>query len=216
MKPVIILVLASAAAVAAEPGRESFTDLRLALGVASPITDAEAAGVVYETDPAIGPRLGVQWVRGPATGETVLSLGIEFAYDDHRGTVSRATGAQTVYGTGDTLLRTATVGLLPKLILRPDYGDPFDWGVGTMQIEFGLVLAGGVGWGRIGGSPPSDPCIALRYGVRLDLVWTDPDSRWQGGVTLGWESVTAAPDLADDASISGSGICGGLILGRRM
>jgi hypothetical protein len=194
-----------------------FNDWRLALGVAAPITKAEAVGVNYDADQQPRPHIGLQWVHGLAGTSYGAALGFELAYDDHSGEVSGATGVQTLYGTGATNLRAATIGLLPKLVLRPDYNDPFDWAPGSVQIELGPVLAAGVGWAHIGGSQRSEATTVLRWGFRLDLVWT-LHTRWQAGLSLGWESVAASPSIEgdSDASISGDGVCGGLIFGRRM
>jgi len=226
MKTALLVALAALAADAAAvevqpaPGMNldptSFTDLRLALGLAGPITEAEAAGVVYEADPAPGAHIGVQWVHGTVGDWLGAALGVELAYDDHTGEISKATGVQTVYGIGDTRLRAVTIGLLPKLVLRPDYNDPFDWGPGSVQFELGPVIAAGVGWARIGGSPMSDPTAVLRVGGRLEVVWTDNDHLWQFGLSLAYEAVTAEPDLSGDAEIGGDGVCGSLIFGRRL
>jgi hypothetical protein len=224
MKTALLLSLSAAVLaveVHPEPGMNldptSFTDVRLVLGVAAPITEAEAVGVRYEADPAIAPHVGLQWVHGVAGDSYGAALGLELAYDDHRGHVSRATGVQTVYGTGATTLRAVTIGALPKLVLRPGYNDPFDWAPGTVQVELAPVLAAGVGYAHIGGSERSGATAVLRWGARLDTVWT-LENRWQVGLSLAWEAVEAEPSLDgdDDTSISGSGICGGLILGRRM
>lgn len=220
-----LLVALSATALAVEvhpaPGMDldptSFNDIRLMLGVAAPITEAEAVGVRYDADQVPGLHAGLQWVHGLAGDAFGAALGIEAAYDDHRGDVTRATGVQTAYGTGATTLRTATIGLMPKLVLRPDYDDPFDWAPGRVQIELGPVFAAGVGWAHIGGSERSDATTVLRWGGRLDVVWT-LENRWQAGLSLAWEAVSAEPQLEadDDTSISGNGVCGGLLLGRRM
>lgn len=224
MKTALLLALsatAMAVEVHPEPGMNldptSFTDVRLALGVAAPITEAEAVAVRYEADPAFGPHIGLQWVQGLGGDSFGAALGLELAYDDHRGHVSRATGVQTVYGTGATTLRAVTIGVLPKLVLRPSYNDPFDWAPGSVQVELAPVLAAGIGYAHIGGSERSSATAVLRWGARLDVVWT-LENRWQAGLSLGWESVEAEPSLDgdDDCSISGDGICGGLILGRRM
>jgi hypothetical protein len=86
-----------------------------------------------------------------------------------------------------------------------------------VQLEIGPVVAAGVGQAWINGSDPSDSTLVLRWGTRFDLLWT-ANSRWQGGLSLAWESVTASPspDKQGKASISGEGFCGGLIFGRRM
>lgn len=223
MKTVLLAILATTA-IAVEvqpaPGTDldptGFSDLRLVLGVSAPVSEAEAAGVAYECDPDLGAHAALQWVGGTAGRWVGAALGVEVAYDDAVGNVSRATGVQTVYGVGDTRLRSVGVAVVPKLVLRPDYGDPFDWAPGRVHVELGPVLGAGVGWARIGGSPMSDPTMVVRWGARLDVVWTDPDHLWQVGASLAWEGMSADPDLSGEASISGDGICGGLILGRRL
>lgn len=194
-----------------------FSDLRLAVGVASPVSEAQAGGRSYECDDAFAPHVAVQWVRGNADQDYGWALGLELAYDDHRGYVATATGTQADFGTGDSLLRSVTIVAAPKLVLRPDYGDYIDWAPGTMQIEIGPTLGLGVGWVRIGGSPPSDPAGVLSWGVRMDLMWTMA-SQYQFGISLGWEDFdcTAAVDGIDDATISGNGLTGGIILGTRL
>ncbi len=225
MKTVLLL----AAAVAALPaldvhpqlgldaGNSAFTDLRLAVGLSSPATEAQAGNRTYECDPAYGPRLALQWVHGVADQDYGWALGLELTYDDHRGYVATATGTQADFGTGDTLLRSATLVAAPKLVLRPDYADYIDWAPGAMQIEIGPTLGLGVGWARIGGSPPSDPAGVLSWGVRMDLLWTTA-SQYQFGLSFGWEDFdcTASVDGIDEATISGNGLTGGFVFGTRL
>ena len=214
-----VSTVAIAVEVHPEPGMHldpaSFTDLRLMVGVPARVAKATAAGVEYEMDSRWAPRFGLQWVHGTAGNTWGAALAVELAYDQHRGEVSKATGVQTVYGTGETHLSTVTLGVMPKLVLRPDYDDPFDWGPGSVQIELGPVFSYGYGKAQIGGSEASDRTEVFSWGGRMDIVWTT-DHRWQVGLSLGWETFEASPYLSGNASISGSGVMGGLLLGRRL
>ena len=224
MKTALLVALSAtvmAVEVYPEPGMNldpaSFTDIRLMLGVAAPITKAEALDVKYELDPGLAPRVGLQWVQGLGGDSFGAALGLELAYDDHRGDISRATGAQTLYGTGATTLDAVTIGVMPKLVLRPDYDDPIDWAPGSVQVELAPVLAAGLCYAHIAGSERSGATPILRWGARLDVVWTMAN-RWQAGLSLAWEAFETNPSFEhdDDTLISGDGVCGGLILGRRM
>jgi hypothetical protein len=223
MKTVLLLAISTIAMAvdAVFPGMNvhaaPFTDLRLQMSTSVPITTAEAAGVGYEAKQTFAPHLGLQLVHGVGDESLGVALGLEIACDDHRGRIVAIGGSKVEPGTGHVELRAATLGLLPKLVLRPSYGDPLEWGPGSVQLEIGPVVAAGVGQAWINGSDPSDSTLVLRWGTRFDLLWT-ANSRWQGGLSLAWESVTASPspDKQGKASISGEGFCGGLIFGRRM
>lgn len=224
MKTALLLACTAAALpaldVRPQPGLDldgtPFSDLRVVVGIPATVEEADAGAATYTLDAALAPRLGVQWVRGTGGPSFGFALGLEAAYDDHRGHVARQRGFEPGFGAGDTQVRAATLGLLPKLILRPDFADPFDWGPGSVQVEIGPVVAAGVGWARVGGSPPADPAAVVRWGARLDLVFTTA-SRWQIGASVGWEAFAAEATWEDvDGSLSGSGLTAGLVIGRRL
>lgn len=198
-------------------GGEMFHDLRLLGGVASMVDSGSAGGYSAETGLALGPRVAVQYVGGKAGPSLGAALGVELAFDAHRGYVERIGGNQTGFGTGDTRLNALTIGLLPRLVLRPDWDDPIDWGPGTVQVEIGPVLAAGVGWAYLGGSPRSDPGPVVVYGVRADAIFT-MHAGWQVGWSLGWEGFEARPrwNGLSGGAMSGSGIQAGLLLGCRL
>lgn len=222
----IALLLAAIAALPAleahpqiglDTGSTPFTDLRIQLGASAPVSEAVVGSRTYDNDASYGPHIGLQWVHGKADQDYGWAMGLEFAYDDHRGAVYAATGVQPGFSTEDPELFSATLVAVPKLVLRPDYGDAIDWAPGSVQIEIGPTLGMGLGWASIGGSNVSTPSRVISWGARCDIVFTSP-SQTQFGLSFGWEAFDCTAEVGGipDASISGDGLIAGLILGTRL
>lgn len=197
---------------------ETFTDIRAFVGMASSVSTASVPGASLDCDMHLAPRAGLQVVRGKAGDTYGLALGLEYAYDDHLGTISSFSGTNTAFGAdgGLVALRTHSLNLLPRVVLRPDYDDPFDWGPGSVQIEIGPVIGAGLGSAHIGGSGHSDQTTVLNYGARAALVITSPGG-WQGGIEAGWDAFTADPSWKGaNGSISGNGFLCTLLIGHRL
>lgn len=222
-----LLLLAAAAGASAldvhpQPGLAlspvGFTDLRLMLGMAASATDASAPGADVGADTHPGPHVAMQLVHGVAGDTYGVALGVEYAYDCDLGTISSFSGTNLAYGGDGGLiaLRSHGINLLPKAVLRPGLGDPFDWGPGSVQIELGPVLGAGLGRAHIASSGTSDWTTVWRYGARLSGVWTAA-TEWQGGFELGWESFTADPQWhGTKGTISGDGFICSLFIGHRL
>lgn len=200
-----------------DTGSTPFTDLRLAVAAASPVTAADVGGRSYDCDVAYGPHIALQWVHGKADQDYGWALGLELTYDNHRGAVSTAVGVQPGFSTEDPVLHSATIVAAPKLVLRPSFGDFVDWGPGSVQLEIGPTLGAGLGWASIGGSNVSTPTRVVSWGARCDLIFT-ASTQTQFGLSLGYEGFDCTPEVGGikDASISGNGLTAGLIIGTRL
>ncbi len=221
------LLLCAAASLAAlevhpDPGLAlspaGFTDLRFLAGTAASVTSASAPGASVGADSKLAPHVAVQLVRGWADDSTGLALGVEYAYDNSLGRISSFSGSNITYGGNGGLvaLRSHSLNLLPKAVLRPSLEDPFDGGPSSVQVEIGPVLGAGLGWAHVGDSGRSDQALVWRYGARLALVVSGLN-RWQGGFELGWEAFVCDPAWQHThGSLSGSGLEAALFLGRRL
>jgi len=221
-----LLVLAAAGACALDvrpqPGlalsSEVFTDIRAFAGNASSVSSASASGAKVDGDLHLGPRAGAQFIRGKAGDAYGLALGIEYVYDDHLGTIASFSGTNLAYGGegGLATLRSHSLNLLPRVVLRPDFDDPIDWGPGSIQVELGPMFGVGVGRAHIGSSGHSDWAPVWNWGFRVAAVGT-VEGGWQVGFEAGWDSFSSDPSWGGrSGSVSGDGFMAALLLGRRL
>jgi hypothetical protein len=193
-----------------------FHDLRLLGGVSSPVQYAEVGNLTVRSATDYGNRFAVQYVLGRAGREVGWGIGLEVAYDDHVGEVDRINGAQTGHDGIYTRLESVSLGVLPKLIVRPTSADVIDWGPGSVQLEIGPYGAAGLGRGYIGGTRQSDDVQVLTWGVRGDFVLTSARG-WQFGVSAAYEYFTATPSWDGvDGRMRGHGPTLALVLGHRL
>jgi len=193
-----------------------FQDLRLLGGVASPVQYADVGNLTVRSTTDYGNRIAFQYVLGKAGREVGWGLGLELAYDDHVGQVDRISGAQTGHGGVYARLETLSLGVLPKLIVRPLSGDVIDWSPGSVQLELGPYAAAGLGRGYVGGTRQSDQAQVWSWGLRGDLLLTSARG-WQFGVSAAFEYFTAAPAWDGvDGQMRGHGPTLALVLGHRL
>lgn len=194
-----------------------FNDVRFELGVSPPVDQASAGGLNTTSSYAMAPHVGIQWVFGSAGEHIGYALALGLNYDDGAGVLAEQTGSQPGFGgDGDVHLRSVTVMLAPRLVLRPSREDPFDWGLGSAQLEIGPFMAIGASRAWIGNSTISEVSEIRRWGGRADLVLT-AESGWQCGVYFGWEGFTSNPNWTSGvpSSVEGGGWIGGLSVGFR-
>ena len=190
-------------------GADATCDLRLAAGIASPVTSASYGTGSMDAGADVGPHIGLEYVYASA-GQVAFGLGVEAAYDEHRGTLE-SSGALN----GTARLTGYTIGALPKLVLRPDFGDPFDAPIGAVQLELGPFFSAGIGQAKLGDSAWSNQATVISWGGRFELIVTTAE-RWQYGAQVGWQDVRASTTWSHaSGESSGSGVTGGLLIGRR-
>lgn len=190
----------------------SFTDVRLMLGVAAPVTatDAGLGGGSIRTTEATGPQGGLQWVHG-RVDSIGWAIGIELAAAEHRGKMHAAAPLN-----GDAVARVATLNVLPKLVLRPERMDPIDWIPGCFQLEIGPVLGCGAGQVSLSDSTYSNPTAVLKWGARMEGVFTS-QTGLQIALFVGYEDFLSSPKWdAAEGSLKVSGITGGVSVGWRL
>lgn len=190
----------------------AFNDVRVMLGIAAPVTNSAdgSGGGNVSTTTALGPQGGVQWVHGRV--ETIgWGLGVELSAAEHRGDMQGPAPLN-----GSAIARVVSLSVLPKLILRPEGVDPVDYAPGFFQLEIGPVLGCGAGLASLSDSNYSDPFAVVKWGGRLEAVFTT-QTGMQVGLSVGYEDFKASPKWdAAEGDLTVSGFTGGLSIGWRL
>lgn len=219
----LFLPLAASAAELSFP----FTDLRLNLGIATPVKTTQLNGIVPSdgapTDDdriagsyRISPHVGLQWMKGSMNREGVgWFCGAEVAWDLHRGQATELDGHAGTFGSdGKLSLNTWTGTLSAGPALQADLRD---MGVraDTFRVEVGPTVGAGVASARVGSNASSNGYV-WSLGAAMTMVTTLSD-----GLTLsiggGYEYSRARVRWSNsaDSSVTAAGALARLGVGYR-
>lgn len=213
-----LLILSSALSAVEGPSSE----LRLLIGTAAPIDEAEITGInagsmvpiykqSFDFDRDYGPHIGLQYLRSnPFYKNLAGYYGLECAYDLHKGKEGRATWNGSEFPNGEDMALHALslsihCGLRERIILKNRPLGLYSW-----SLECGPYL--GIGSAYADYSDSSKAGLYHRYGLRLgaDCSWSkgdpfSPENRF--GLLLGYEFAEAdiAWDNTNDSTVSARG-----------